>query len=119
MADGKNHARLTLADQVVVNYLGFLVAQVSENPNTAAAVDVMRPAIRAANWSNPRVEPLLRAATELAEAFPSRRKQSGALTWATCNLNARAALAAFFFWRGALAHEAHTQTTNPTQEDAA
>lgn len=117
--DGVRHARLTLADQVVVNYLGFLLSQAAEGPNTTAAVDVLRPAIRQANWGNPHVEPLLRSAVELVEAFPSRKKVRGGLPWATAHLNARAALARFFFWRGALAHEALTQTTTPTQEDAA
>jgi hypothetical protein len=113
-ATPRNHDKIPLADQLVVNLLAFLVVQRVQSNNTPLALDELRRVLPHASEGNPLIAPVAEAAWLVVQAAPDRAKASGATAWAVALMEASAALEPFFFRRAALAHNA----LNPYAEAA-
>lgn len=104
---------------LVINALGFLVAQVIEDDRWPMALDLIRDALPmlprwdVADGFVPLMERLARAAERVVTFADSRATPAGAVEWMLVMLEVRAALAGVSWARACLLAPEPTQRTQP------
>lgn len=102
-----NPIRLTLPQQIVANCLGWFCVELSpDGANGEMIVGVMREHLPAAHGGQGHIKRVVDAAAEVVRVWPDRRSKADPYAWNRAMIEADIAMAAFLFWRAALAREA-------------
>lgn len=97
---------LSVAQQVLVNSLGFLAVQVIEDDRWPLVLAVLDEALAAAPRDTALAERLCAAAEAIRATAPLRNRPGSHADWAMAMMATQAVLAEVFFWRGGLALDA-------------
>ena len=107
MADHRTRApELTQGDAAVANLAMFLAVQVMPSPREGDAVEQLARALNTPAGRRREVAQLRAAAAELVERWPERSRRHASRHWAMVMLDLQHALAAFVWWRAAMAMDA-------------
>ncbi len=114
-----NPARLTLPQQIVANTLAWFCVDLSpEGRRAAMMIEVLREALPRARPAHGHIGRVVAAAEAAVAAWPLRADRTDPYSWNRAMMEADIAVAAFLFWRAALAREA-MMPSPPIPEDTA
>ena len=109
-------ARLSFADQVLANTVGYLGTHIIENANTKLALDVLGEVLPHVNRNIGEIVRLAGVAGKLLETwdFPPGAGQS--VEWGFARMDAREVVSQFLFVRAGKALDAHRDQLNKLSE---
>ena len=114
--------QFTLAHKVVLDCMAFVSAERIHHPNRRLVLDALAEALPHAHGTGNRyLDRVIMAAAEVTSADRAQLTSApgASLTWMQAMMSADAALAEFFFWRGASSIEAFRERLAQGENHAA
>lgn len=101
-----NPARLTLPQQIVANCLAWFCVELAPEKSGAMMVEILVEHLPAARPATGHIGRVVAAAEGVVAAWPDRGGRRDPYAWNAAMMEADISVAAFLFWRAALAQEA-------------